>query len=95
LRFSLPAFDPVDRHANRCVFFDQQEGRRCDSLPLVLLWSFCDGQKVQGRPENEKNTVVTGESDHIVAELAARIFADFADPQTISRLDDGAWKTPF
>jgi acyl-CoA dehydrogenase len=42
-----------------------------------------------------KNTVVIGESDHIVAELAARIFADLADPQTINRLDDGAWKTPF
>jgi len=38
---------------------------------------------------------MTGESDHIVAELAARIFADLADPQTINRLDDGAWKVPF
>src|SRR5262249_26163046 len=28
-------------------------------------------------------------------ELAARIFADLADPQTINRLDDGAWKTAF
>jgi acyl-CoA dehydrogenase len=36
-----------------------------------------------------------GESDHVVAELAARIFADLGDPQTINRLDDGAWKTPF
>src|SRR5262249_49721845 len=34
-----------------------------------------------------------GEHDHIVAEMAARIFADLADPQTINRLDDGAWKT--
>jgi len=31
----------------------------------------------------------------MVAELAARIFADLADPQIINRLDDGAWKTPF
>jgi hypothetical protein len=38
---------------------------------------------------------MTGESDHIVAELTARIFADRADPQTINRLDDGAWKAPF
>src|SRR6478609_1077111 len=38
---------------------------------------------------------MTGESDHIVAELAARIFADLGDPKTINRLDDGAWKTPF
>ena len=38
---------------------------------------------------------MTGESDHIVAELAAQIFADLADPQTINRLDNGAWKAPF
>jgi acyl-CoA dehydrogenase len=38
---------------------------------------------------------MTAESNHIVAELTARIFADFADPQTINRLDDGAWKAPF
>ena len=37
---------------------------------------------------------MTSESDHIVAELAARIFADLGDPQTINRLDDVAWKTP-
>jgi alkylation response protein AidB-like acyl-CoA dehydrogenase len=38
---------------------------------------------------------MTGESDHIIAELTARIFADLADPQTINRLDDGAWKPLF
>jgi alkylation response protein AidB-like acyl-CoA dehydrogenase len=38
---------------------------------------------------------VTGESDHIVAELAARIFADLADPQNVNRIHDGAWKAPF
>jgi hypothetical protein len=37
---------------------------------------------------------MTGESDHIVAELAARIFLDLGDQQTINRLDDGAWKAP-
>ncbi len=41
---------------------------------------------------------VAGESDHIVAETAARIFADLADPQTINRARDGAkdgtWKEP-
>jgi acyl-CoA dehydrogenase len=36
-----------------------------------------------------------GEHNHIVAEMAARVFADLADPQTVNRLDDGAWKTPF
>jgi acyl-CoA dehydrogenase len=34
------------------------------------------------------------ESDNIVAETAARIFADLADPQTINRARDTAWKTP-
>ncbi len=30
----------------------------------------------------------------IVAETAARIFADLADPQEINRAKDGAWKAP-
>jgi acyl-CoA dehydrogenase len=38
---------------------------------------------------------VTGENDHMVADLAARIFANLADPQTINRIDDSAWKAPF
>src|SRR5215469_7097739 len=38
---------------------------------------------------------MTGESDHIVTESAARIFADLADPQTINRVDDSTWKAPF
>lgn len=33
-------------------------------------------------------------SDHIVAETAARIFADLADPQTVNRAKDGTWRTP-
>ena len=33
-----------------------------------------------------------GQRDHIVAEMAARIFADLADPQTINRVKTGAWK---
>src|SRR4029077_13855366 len=35
-----------------------------------------------------------GENDHIVAETAARIFADLADPQTINKMENGAWKEP-
>jgi acyl-CoA dehydrogenase len=35
-----------------------------------------------------------GESDHIVAEAAARIFADLADPQTVNQAKDNAWKAP-
>lgn len=38
--------------------------------------------------------MILGETDHIVAETAARIFAEFADPQTVSRAKDGAWKGP-
>jgi len=34
------------------------------------------------------------ESENIVAETAARIFADFADPQTINRAADLSWKAP-
>jgi alkylation response protein AidB-like acyl-CoA dehydrogenase len=37
---------------------------------------------------------VAGESDHIVAEVAARIFADLADPQTLNRAKDDGWKEP-
>ena len=33
---------------------------------------------------------MAGESDHIVAETAARIFADLADPQTVNRAKDDA-----
>jgi acyl-CoA dehydrogenase len=35
-----------------------------------------------------------GQNDNIVAETAARIFADLADPQTINRAANGAWKRP-
>lgn len=37
---------------------------------------------------------MAGDSDHIVAETAARIFADLADAQTINRSKDDAWKAP-
>ena len=34
------------------------------------------------------------ESENIVAETAARIFADLADPQAVNRARDGEWKAP-
>ena len=37
---------------------------------------------------------MAGDSDHIVADTAARIFADVADPQTINRAKDSGWKAP-
>jgi acyl-CoA dehydrogenase len=38
---------------------------------------------------------VTSDSDHIVAESAAGIFAHLADPGIVNRAKDSAWKTPF
>jgi acyl-CoA dehydrogenase len=38
--------------------------------------------------------IVAGETDHIVAEAAARILADLADPQTVNRAADDLWKQP-
>lgn len=37
---------------------------------------------------------MVSESNNIVAETAVRIFADFADPQTINRAKDASWKEP-
>lgn len=37
---------------------------------------------------------MAGASESIVAETAARIFADLADPQTVNRAKDEAWKAP-
>lgn len=37
---------------------------------------------------------MAADSDHIVAETAARIFADLADPQTVNRANDGKWQEP-
>ena len=37
---------------------------------------------------------MAGESDHIVAEMATRIFTDLADPQTVTAAKDGVWKAP-
>jgi acyl-CoA dehydrogenase len=42
--------------------------------------------------EKKAGTAMVTESDNIVAETAARIFADLADPQTINKARDGAWK---
>src|SRR5262245_6485238 len=37
---------------------------------------------------------IVGESDHIVAETAARVLAYCADPKTINRAKDGVWRGP-
>jgi acyl-CoA dehydrogenase len=64
-------------------------------LAIGATWAHHGSLRWPRGPGNEKSSVVKGESDHIVAELAARIFADLADPQTVNRLDDSAWKVPF
>jgi acyl-CoA dehydrogenase len=50
------------------------------------------GRTVRLLAGNAGNTV--SESENIIAETAHRIFADLADPQTINRAADGAWKKP-
>jgi hypothetical protein len=45
------------------------------------------------RSAGRVGTPVT-ESENIVAETTARIFADLADPQTINRAKNGQWKEP-
>lgn len=37
---------------------------------------------------------MTTESENIVAETAARIFSDLADPQTVNQAKNGAWQEP-
>jgi len=64
-------------------------------LAIGATWAHHGSLRWPRGPGNEKSSVVKGESDHIVAELAARIFADLANPQTINRVDDSAWKVPF
>ena len=37
---------------------------------------------------------MAGDSNQIVVETAARIFADLADPQTVNQAANGAWQEP-
>src|SRR5262249_56224559 len=48
----------------------------------------------QNADREPTKVAIVRESDHIVAEIAARIFADLADPQNINRAKDGAWRGP-
>jgi acyl-CoA dehydrogenase len=47
----------------------------------------------KNEPTAERRNVA-GASESIVAETAARIFADLADPQTVNRATDESWKAP-
>jgi acyl-CoA dehydrogenase len=50
--------------------------------------------KTAASVETGVSNAVPGERDHIVADAAARILADFADPQTINKAKSGAWREP-
>src|SRR3954463_3219559 len=58
--------------------------RRC-GLPSLALSAHHWARKQAGSAVSESS---------IVAETAARIFADLADPQEVNRAKDGAWKAP-
>src|SRR5690348_10945370 len=46
------------------------------------------------RRAREPGEELVAESGNIVGETASRIFADLADPQTVNRASNGAWKEP-
>lgn len=47
-----------------------------------------------GKQTLDQVSIVASETDHIVAEAAARIFKDLADPQTINHVKSDGWKLP-
>jgi acyl-CoA dehydrogenase len=57
-----------------------------------------DGGAKGGRPGFPRHwnagEAMVSESDHIAADTAARIFADFADPQTVNKAAGDDWKKP-
>jgi len=56
--------------------------------------SACQGRRFPPTIGAGKQTGSAVTESSIVAETAARIFADLADPQEINRAKDGAWKEP-
>ena len=105
------AVDRLGRRAYRClattlagVFcpINRTEGPICNAAKPELCRQLANAAAWPHHGRSECDGLepgsVTGESDHIVAEVAARIFADLADPQTINRAKDGAkdgtWKAP-
>jgi acyl-CoA dehydrogenase len=81
----------------RVFFFAFAEGypdrfdRSSAANPFVRLPRQRLGFTIEKKRDAQR---VAGDSDHIVAETAARIFADLADPQTVNRSHDSAWKEP-
>src|SRR5439155_20179101 len=54
----------------------------------------CQGRRFPPTIGSTKQTGSAVSESSIVAETAARIFADLADPQEINRAKDEAWKGP-
>src|SRR5215467_2590219 len=52
------------------------------------------GYRFSDKIMRKESSVSVNESAHIVADTAARIFADLADPQTINHAKDGSWREP-
>jgi acyl-CoA dehydrogenase len=52
------------------------------------------GYRFSGKIMRRESSAGVNESGHIVADTAARIFADLADPQTINHAKDGKWREP-
>jgi acyl-CoA dehydrogenase len=70
-----------------------QRLRAAVNLPTVRL-AVTMPHATQRRTRVDRGFIVPGEASLLVAETAARIFADFADPQTINRASDGSWTKP-
>jgi acyl-CoA dehydrogenase len=65
------------------------------SLPTIPLgFTMAVPQNARRAAGTGQAAIVAGESDTIVAEAAARIFADLADPQTINQAKTDAWREP-
>jgi acyl-CoA dehydrogenase len=52
------------------------------------------GYRFSAKIMRRESSASVNESGHIVADAAARIFADLADPQSINHAKDGHWREP-
>src|ERR1043166_7232061 len=75
---------------------DRTAAFRAPCLPTrevrTTIGSRVPGSRVGRENEREAGNAVS--ETGIVAETAARIFADLADPQDVNRAKNGAWKAP-
>jgi acyl-CoA dehydrogenase len=62
------------------------------SLTIAQVEKLIAAVETTGVKRETSEPIVAGGNNHIVAEVAARILADLADPQTINRAKDERWK---